>query len=112
MCHEDMLQLAEEHCAEELAKEPPDAEKQTSFKYEKAEHFYACKFCFCDVSKNKHTAAAEVFCCMHMARRSSTQISRTCCGMSARMYALGGHSCQPTHSSRSWQRRRTTPTCP
>ena len=50
--------------------------------------------------------------CLSMARRSFTQISCTCCGMSTRMYALGGRCCQPTRSSRSWQRRRTTPTCP
>jgi hypothetical protein len=40
-----------------------NADAQTSFKYDKGETFYACKFCSYDVNKNKHTAAAEVFCC-------------------------------------------------
>jgi hypothetical protein len=40
-----------------------NVDAQTSFKYDKGETFYACKFCNYDISKNKHTAAAEIFCC-------------------------------------------------
>ena len=54
---------------QEMEKRLPDVlasistDQPTSFKYDKGETFYACKFCNYDISKNKHTAAAEIFCC-------------------------------------------------
>ena len=40
-----------------------NTEHQYSFKYDKGETFYACESCKYDINKNKHTAAAAIFCC-------------------------------------------------
>ena len=40
-----------------------NADKMTSYSYDKADTFYACAYCKCYIGKNKCTATAEVFCC-------------------------------------------------
>ena len=35
----------------------------TSYKYDKGETFYVCKFCNYHLGKNRHSATAEVYCC-------------------------------------------------
>ena len=40
-----------------------NAEHMTSYKYDKGETFYVCKFCNYHLGKNRHSTTADVYCC-------------------------------------------------